>query len=163
MGPQLNPYARHERRNADLDIAVRVQGKPKDDKSKGVNVIYVADLDMVSNQFFQIRRQYTDQNLSFDNVRFVLNCIDTLAGDESLIELRKRRPILRKLSAVENAQRDFDDKWTAEKDKAEADAADALKEAQGRLDQAVAKIRDDAALDEQAKEVKIVEIGRAHV
>ncbi len=157
-GPQLNPSARHERRNADLLLAARVQGKPAEGQTKGVNVIYVADLDMVSNQFFQIRRQYTDQNLSFDNVTFVLNCIDTLAGDESLIELRKRRPILRKLTAVEDAQRAFEDKWTQEKDKAEADAADALKDAQGRLDQTVAKIKDDAALDEQAKEVKIVEV-----
>ena len=157
-GPQLNPGARHERRNADMVIAARVQGKPAEGQAKGTNVIYIADLDMVSNQFFQIRRQYTDQNLSFDNVTFVLNCIDTLAGDESLIELRKRRPILRKLEKVEQAQRDFEDKWTTEKDKAEGDAADALKTAQGRLDGAVAKITGDTSLDEQAKEVKIVEV-----
>lgn len=158
MGPQINPNARRARRNMDLNIAARVTGKPAEGKDKGVDVIYVADLDLIGNQFFQIRRQMADPNLRFDNVTFVLNCIDTLVGDESLIELRKRRPILRKLERVEDAQRDYEDKWTAEKDAAEAAASDALTAAQGRLDEAVKKIRDDASIDEQAKEVKIVEM-----
>jgi len=157
-GPQINPNARPERKNQDLAIAARIQGKPADGQTKGVDVIYVADLDLVSNQFFQIRRQMADPNLRFDNVTFVLNCIDTLAGDESLIELRKRRPILRKLDAVELAQREFEDRWNKEKDEAEGAAEKALDEAQARLDEAVKKISDDQALDEQAKEVKIVEV-----
>ncbi len=158
MGPQINPNARPERRNQDLAIAARIQGKPVEGQTKGVDVIYVADLDLVSNQFFQMRRQMADPNLRFDNVTFVLNCIDTLAGDGSLIELRKRRPILRKLDAVELAQREFEDRWNKEKDDAEGSAEAALAEAQARLDEAVKKITDDAALDEQAKEVKIVEV-----
>ncbi|MBX3462881.1 MAG: Gldg family protein [Planctomycetes bacterium] len=158
MGPQLNPYARRERRNDDLTIAARVTGKPAEGRTRGVDVIYVADLDLIGNQFFQIRRQMADPNLRFDNVTFVLNCIDTLVGDESLIELRKRRPILRKLERVEDAQRRFEDEWTAEKEAAEAAAKEALDAAQARLDAAVQRIRDDAALDDQAKEVKIVEV-----
>ena len=158
QGPQINPNARHERRNADLMLAARVTSKPADDKAKGLNVIYVGDVDMLSNLFFGIRRQSPDPNYRFDNVPFVLNCIDTLSGDESLIELRKRRPELRKLTAVENAQVAFEKKWTTEKDKAEEDAAVALKEAQTRLDDVVKKIRDDASLDDQAKEVKSVEV-----
>ncbi len=158
MGPQINPNARRERKNQDLAIAARIQGKPAEGQAKGVDVIYVADLDLVSNQFFQIRRQMADPNLRFDNVTFVLNCIDTLTGDGSLIELRKHRPILRKLDAVELAQREFEDRWNKDKDEAEGAAEAALAEAQSRLDEAVRKISDDAALDEQAKEVKIVEV-----
>jgi len=158
FGMQLNPNPRRERRNTDLAIAARSQGKPAEGKAKGVDVIYIADLDLVSNQFFQLRRQMSDPNLRFDNVTFVLNCIDTLAGDESLIELRKRRPILRKLDAVELAQREFEDRWNKEKEEAEGAAEAALTEAQGRLDEAVRRISDDAGLDEQAKEVKIVEV-----
>lgn len=158
QGPQINPNARHEQRNADLVLAARVTSKPAAAEAKGVNVIYIGDVDMLSNTFFSIRRQASDPNFRFDNVPFVLNCIDTLSGDESLIELRKRRPVLRKLTAVENAQVAFEKKWSTEKDKAEEDAATALKEAQGRLDEVVKKIRDDASLDEQAKEVKIVEV-----
>jgi len=156
-GPQLNPYARRERRNDDLMIAARVTGKPAAGKDKGLDVIYVADLDLIGNQFFQIRRQMADPNLRFDNVTFVLNCIDTLAGDQSLIELRKRRPILRKLERVEEAQRKFEDEWSAEKEAAEAAAKEAIDKAQASLDEAVQKIRDDNQLDAQDKETKIVE------
>jgi ABC-2 type transport system permease protein len=127
-------------------------------KAKGVNLIYIADLDLIGNQFFMIRRQMADPNLRFDNVTFVLNCIDSLVGDESLIELRKRRPILRKLEKVEEAQREYEEKWTEQKDAAEKAAREALDKAQASLDAAVAKIRDDQTLDDQAKEVKIVQV-----
>jgi len=155
---QLNPYARRERRNDDLTLAARVEGAPADGQEKGLNLIYVADLDMIGNQFFQLRSQVLDPNVRFDNVTFALNCIDTLVGDDSLIELRKRRPILRKLTAVEEAQRVYEDEWQREKEAAEAAAAESLDKAQKRLDDAVAKIREDQTLDAQAKEVKIVEV-----
>ena len=157
-GPQLNPYARRERKNDDLTLAARIEGKPAEGQSKGLDLIYVADLDMIGNQFFQLRSQVLDPNVRFDNVTFALNCIDTLVGDESLIELRKRRPILRKLTAVEDAQREFEDEWQKEKEAAEEAAKESLDKAQQRLDDAVAKIREDQNLDQQAKEVKIVEV-----
>ena len=157
-GNSLNPYRRYRPLNQPLTMAARVTGKPADGKDKGVDVIYIADLDLVGNQFFQIRRQFLDPNIRFDNVTFVLNCIDALVGDPSLVELRKRRPILRKLEAVEAAQQKFEDDWQVQKEAAEVAAADSLKDAQKRFDDAVQKIRDDATLDEQAKEVKIVRV-----
>ena len=157
-GPQINPNRRRERRNDDLVMAARVTSTVAEGKAKGVNVIYVSDLDLIGNQFFQIRRQMADPILRFDNVTFVLNCIDSLVGDESLIELRKRRPILRKLEKVEEAQRQYEEKWTEQKDAAEKAAREALDKAQASLDAAVAKIRDDKDLDDQAKEVKIVQV-----
>jgi len=160
-GPQLNPYARRERKNDDLTLAARVTGAPAEGQANGLNLIYVADLDMIGNQFFQLRSQVLDPNVRFDNVTFALNCIDTLVGDESLIELRKRRPILRKLTTVENAQREYEDEWQKEKEAAEEAAKESLDKAQKRLDDAVAKIREDQNLDAQAKEVKIVEVQQA--
>ncbi len=157
-GAQLNPYARRVRKNDDLALAARVTGAPAEGQEAGLNLIYVADLDMIGNQFFQLRSQMLDPNIRFDNVTFALNCIDTLVGDESLIELRKRRPILRKLTAVEEAQREFEDEWQKQKEAAEDAAATSLGEAQKRLDDAVAEIRGDATLDPRAKEVKIVEV-----
>jgi ABC-2 type transport system permease protein len=160
-GPQINPYRKRERRDEDLVLAGRVRGKAAEGQQRGVDVVYVADLDMFGNQFFQIRRSLADPNLRFDNVTFVLNCIDSLVGDESLIELRKRRPVLRKLTRVEDAQRAFEEKWLTTKDDAEKAAKDELDKAQARLDEAVAKIRNDATLDDQAKEVKIVQVQQA--
>ena len=150
-------------RNGDLTVAAHVTGSagagvnPEAPDAK-INMIYIADLDMISDQFFQIRRQYQDPTVRFDNVTFVLNCIDTLVGDPSLIDLRKRRPLLRKLTTVELAQQEFEDKWTAERDEAEQKASESLDAAQKRFDEAVRAIREDATLDAQAKEVKIVRV-----
>ena len=158
FGVQWNPDVRRVRKNDDLALAARVTGAPPEGQEAGVNLIYVADLDLIGDQFFQMRASMTDPNIRFDNVTFALNCIDTLVGDESLIELRKRRPILRKLTAVEEAQREFEDEWQKQKEGAEDAAATSLGEAQKRLDDAVAEIRGDATLDRRAKDVKIVEV-----
>ena len=50
----------------------------------------------------------------FDNVTFVLNVLDGLAGDDRFIEIRKRKPVYRTLTAIEEATSDV-----------RADAADA--------------------------------------
>lgn len=154
--PQFNPGAHYVASNKRYDLAVQVTGEAKDGK-KGVHAIVLADIDVIGNQFFDIRRQSPDANVRFDNVPFVLNCIDKLVGDESLIELRKRRPILRRLTRVEEAQSEFEKEWSTEKAKAEDEARKALDEAQARLDAAVAKIRDDKALDDQSKDRMIAE------
>lgn len=154
---QQNPNARLRPSNKRFDMVVRVSGKPKG-SDKDLNVIHWSDLDAIGNQFFQIRRQVNDPNLRFDNVPLVLNCIDSLVGDESLIELRKRRPILRRLTAVEAAQSDFEKAWTRQKEQAENESDKALDEAKGRLNAAVDKIRNDTTLDEQSKANKIVEV-----
>jgi ABC-2 type transport system permease protein len=154
---QQNPNARLRPSNKPYTLVARVTGKPTG-SDKELNLMHWTDLDAIGNQFFQIRRQVNDPNLRFDNVPLVLNCIDSLVGDESLIELRKRRPLLRRLTAVEAAQSDFERKWTEQKQQAEEDSDTALKEAQARLDAAVARIREDKALDEQSRENKIVEV-----
>lgn len=118
-------------------------------------VVLIADLDLVGNQFFEIRRRLNDPNMRFDNVTLVLNCIDSLVGDESLIELRKRRPVLRKLEAVEEAQQDYERTWLDEREAAEAAAQKELDEAQARLDEAVERVRENKDLDAQAKEIQI--------
>ncbi|MCA8952384.1 MAG: Gldg family protein [Planctomycetes bacterium] len=167
-GLQPNPGARPRALNERIDLVVRVTGEaPKPNGAGGdaepaaggkVDVIAWADLDAIGDQFFGLRRQQSDANLRFDNVTLVLNCIDSLVGDESLIELRKRRPILRRLDAVEKAQAEYEKKWTEEKSKAETEAQNELDAAQQRLDDAVAAIRNDPSLDAQSKELKIVEV-----
>jgi ABC-2 type transport system permease protein len=158
MGPQYNPNARQFRSADNMTIAGRIVSKPAEGQAQGVNVIYVADLDMIGDQFFQLRRQMVDANFRFDNVTFALNCIDTLVGDESLIDLRKRRPIMRKLTQVEEAQAKFESAWQDQNAEAEDAAETSLQAAQARLENAVQQIKDNKELDAQAKQGKIVEV-----
>jgi len=160
-GGQFNPNAELRASNRGYNLAVRVTGKPATPEGKGVSLICFADLDVISNELFGLRRQSADPNLRFDNVPFVLNCIDSLVGDESLIELRKRRPVLRRLTAVEQAQSAYEEEWNAQKMVAENEARKALDDAKARLEDAVAKIRNDKTLDEQSIERKIVEVEQA--
>jgi hypothetical protein len=52
----------------------------------------------------------------------------------------------------------FEKRWQEEKRAAEDDSKKSLDDAQARFDEAVRQIREDASLDEQAKEVKIVRV-----
>jgi len=158
FGSQYNKGAVGAAATEDLAIAARIHGKPAEGQDKGVNAIYVADLDMVGDQFFGMRAQAVDENLRFDNVTFALNCIDSLIGDESLVELRKRRPILRKLTKVQEAQAEFEKIWQKEKDSAEEAAKKSLEAARKRLDDAVAKIKNDPTLDATAKGQEIARV-----
>ena len=115
-------------RDAPYTLAARITGKPcadddadvpakkadkKDDKQAdkkgedaakqdGINVILVADVDMLLSDFFNLRAHRTSESDEFDedNVTFVLNVLDSLADDNRFVELRKRRPKHRPLTTI---------------------------------------------------------------
>jgi ABC-2 type transport system permease protein len=67
------------------------EAKPK----RGIDVVYVADMDVMFGAFLRIRaRPGEDQDIAwqFENVDFLLNTIDVLAGDETFLNIRKRKP-----------------------------------------------------------------------
>jgi len=84
------------------EAAADEEAKPK---RSGIDVILVADIDMLTWQFFRLREvgEVPDAGVrfDFDNVTFVLNVLDTLAGDDRFIEIRKRRPEHRTLTRIE--------------------------------------------------------------
>jgi ABC-2 type transport system permease protein len=170
----INPNRRHLPSNMEYTLAARIQGKPADDARPAddparkdaakpaapeVKVILIGDLDLVSEQFFEIRRRKVE-NLDFDNIPFVLNCVDVLAGDDAYIALRKRRAQHRTLARLEEQTREFIKQSQKEAKQAEDDAKDALDKAQKSLDAKVAKIRDDKELDDRTKEIKLQTVER---
>ena len=69
-----------------------------------LNVVLVADIDVLYSAFFALRAQGSQTgglNIDVDNVTFVLNALDELAGDDRFIDIRKRRPVHSTLTAVE--------------------------------------------------------------
>ncbi|MGL5094327.1 MAG: GldG family protein, partial [Planctomycetia bacterium] len=122
LGKMLNPAPRRRITEKEYVLAAYIEGKladadvmakptddaaAKDDKKgpPSAKVIFVADIDMITNAFFDLRRQGVE-SLQFDNVTFLMNCVDVLAGDQSFVELRKKRPKRRTLDRIEQMTSD---------------------------------------------------------
>ncbi|MDR2171251.1 MAG: Gldg family protein [Planctomycetaceae bacterium] len=134
--------------NTDKNIAARITGelapppqtdvkpdqKPVLPEPVKINVMLVADIDILSNDMFGLRRNPAvgGSGLDFDNVNFVLNAIDSIAGDDRFLDVRNRRPKHRTLSkfdentdmirnvtnqTLKDLQDNFDAKVKSEKDK----------------------------------------------
>lgn len=122
--------------------------------AKRVDVITIADVDFISDAFFEIRSA-AGANASFDNIAFFLNSIDLLAGDESFIALRDRRARHRTLERVEAQTRVFMDRRTREEQQAEKEARGALEGARGRLRKRVDDLDTRPDLDAQTRQIMV--------
>lgn len=134
-------------------IAAHIKGGAKDGDSKAVNVVFVADMDMISNEFFFIRDKEW-QELKLDNIAFILNAIDDLAGDDAFIELRGRRPLHRTLTTVESRVREFKDEEAKASEKAEKDAKKELDAVASALQKKIDEIEERTDLDPRQKQIQ---------
>lgn len=81
---------------AKKDAEAKKESEPKKEKkNRGIDVVYVADIDLMMPAFLRIRaRPGEDEEISwqFENVNFLLNIVDVLSGDDQYISIRKRKP-----------------------------------------------------------------------
>lgn len=133
--------------NVPLYLAAYISGKPleapsptdgnnkneKKPEAKNLNVVFISDLDFVSNSFFSLRRT-GERRLDFENVGFLVNCVDYLTGDDTLIPLRQKRPARHTLQRIEELSRSFERKANAEVELAQAESQKAETEAKAKLD-----------------------------
>jgi ABC-2 type transport system permease protein len=178
LGAQINPNLPHRPDPRDYVLAAHIRGTIEstdpeaadqeeeggsEDSSAGesdetppspksLDVLVIADLDFISEQFFQIRAGGLE-NLNFDNITFFLNCIDVLVRDESFITLRRKRVRHRTLERVEDQTRNFIEARVKEEEEAEAEAERAMDQAQQRLDERVEEVRQRTDLDIQTKQI----------
>ncbi len=165
LGSQLNPNLPHRPDPGTYVVAAEARTRRIEESGAGddpggaepeaadsTRIIAIADLDFISEQFFEIRR-VGPPNMNFDNVSFFLNAMDVLVGDESFVALRNRRVRHRTLERVEARVRDFVETRSAEEEAAERSAEEALRRAQERLDQRVAAVEQRDDLDAQAKQI----------
>ncbi|HIA18072.1 MAG TPA: hypothetical protein EYN70_01415, partial [Planctomycetaceae bacterium] len=99
-------------------IAAHITGSLEGDKEKSkkekknqgqkkkppINVIYVADIDMMHGPFFTIRArpdEFVDIKWRFENPTFLLNIVDELTSEERYIKIRNRRTKYSTLQTVE--------------------------------------------------------------
>jgi ABC-2 type transport system permease protein len=103
----------------------------RDGKPAGVNAIYVADIDVLSSVFVRMRNEpnLMVARFRFDNVPFVCNLIDAVAGESRFLEIRKRKPKHSTLRMVELRAADARDKQKEANDKKQAEYEKELKKA----------------------------------
>jgi ABC-2 type transport system permease protein len=154
FGLGINRNPRHVKTDDSYILAAQITGQGESGSGNSLDVIFIPDVDFISEQFFQLRAQGVE-NLNFDNVTFFLNCIDVLAKDTSFIDLRKKRVKYRTLETVEHRTRQFVERRMAEEKDAEAQAQKALDEARGRLNQKVAELQNRQDLDQQTKAIMV--------
>ncbi len=111
----------------------------------GINAVFIADLDFVSDLYNeQTSEQGLDQEL--DNISFLQNAIEVLAGEEEFVALRNRRPTPRTLSYIEDETQEFRTERAKAQQKIEEDLRDQLKAEQDKLNEETAKIGEDESL-----------------
>jgi len=142
-----------------FDLAVRIEGPvsssvmqtPKEGADAVVqaapakiSVILVADLDMITPIFYRIQQQGRDPrlgtNFEFDNVTFVLNAIDSLAGDPRFLAVRGRRPEHRALDKFDEMTREINDHKTVQTELAQKKFNETIEAEQKKMQESVEKL-----------------------
>ncbi len=143
--PSLDPQLLQE-----LMAAQRAKQNPAASKpSAPLNVAIIADFDLIHNNFFQMRVNKDPLlNLANRNVTFVLNTIDSVAGQTEFLEIRKRDVRLRPLILIDNLTREYADQAKLSEDNFRKDT-----------DESKIKIRKemDTKLETAAKELAAID------
>lgn len=102
--------------------------------SSPINAVLVSDIDCLSDAFFIIRERGEEENTivqwNFQNVAFVLNTLDSLAGDDRFLEVRKRTRRHQILKKIEEATESYRDTAADQRDDAIKDAKAQITSAQ---------------------------------
>lgn len=124
-------------------VAMQVKSE---DKASPINAIFIADLDLVSNAMYQFWESET-ANLKLDNILFVYNCVDVLAGSTDYVALRNRRAEQRTLELIDDERKQFVNNAQKDAREAETKAEDALSAARKRMEEEIAKLQNDKSID----------------
>ncbi len=106
-------------------------------KKNNIDVVLVADIDWIAPIIFQLREMGNNQDMlvdwKFQNVPFVLNILDSLAGDDRFIDIRKRTRSHRILTKVEEATEEYRTKALKERDQVHGRSVAANRNSAARL------------------------------
>jgi len=147
-----------------LTLAARLSGTvesafPEEEggqvESGEVNMILVADVDLLTDRFWVQRQQFFGQTLLnpfANNGDFVINAIDNLLGNADLISVRSRATSTRPFHLVEGLRREAEQNLRATEQRLEAELAE-TEERLGELQQARADTDLSVLTAEQEAEI----------
>ena len=147
-----NPSYRPD--NAAHTIAAAIV-RGSDDGDAPINAVYVADVDLIGDQLFQITEQ-KQANLSIDNITFLMNAIDHLAGDARFISIRSRRPEFRTLTVLDDRRKAIQRQQSDATVEFEEARDQQLTEFEEDLNTMVSKIEDDETLSDSEKQQQVL-------
>src|SRR5262249_9171031 len=112
-------------------------------KPNGVNVIYVADIDVLSSTFVRMRNEPNTMiaNFRFDNVPFVCNLIDAVADENRFLAIRKRKPKHSTLRMVESRAADDRSEGDTQKAEKQKEYDESVKKADEEKDKYFAEVQ----------------------
>lgn len=135
--PPVGKIAENESEEAKKAREARLEEKKKLHlaKAKGpVSVLVIADADFIQNDYSVRAINFFGSVLLQpinDNLAFISNCVDLLAGSEDLIAVRSRSRSTRTFTRVEEIEREAQKKWQQE----EIGLTKKLEEIQARINQ----------------------------
>jgi ABC-2 type transport system permease protein len=163
---QLQLFEKQAKQSMTLAVAIERQaagsaakeGGGEQPGGKPIRAVVVSDIDLMDGRIFGLRNRPDEVfGLNFDNVTFVLNVLDWLAGDERFLEIRKRKPKHRTLERIEDtvaAAREKAEeerqKFIAEFDEAERQANDSMQAEVGEFEKKIKEMETAGDADPQA-------------
>ncbi len=112
----------------------------------GIKVVYVADTDLMLPVFLQIRadpNQAAEFRFQFQNVTFLLNTIDWLAGESDFIDVRKHEPIFASLRMIDAVKEDASTAVRRRSKQFQTEYDEQIRDAQEEMDQALKSLREE--------------------
>ncbi len=101
-------------------------------KTAKLNVVLIADIDLLHNEIFQMQEAGSPPgmgiNLDFENVPFVLNAIDSVAGDTRFLDIRTRRPIHRTLQRIDKVTDEMRQKTAENRERYQKELEERIKD-----------------------------------
>ena len=144
----------------ELPIAMAIEGQEEaEGEEKTIKAVYVSDADLMLPEFSMIRADpdtLTEARFQFQNVTFVLNCIDWLTDETHFIEVRKHEPIFASLRMIDARKDEARRKVMNESKAYQTEYDTTMREAQESMDQQLQKLREEVeGLQKQSVDGKV--------
>jgi ABC-type uncharacterized transport system involved in gliding motility auxiliary subunit len=105
------------------DSGVRVEPQPEDQATRPIDVMVVADVDMLFDRFWVQSADFFGEQIlipNANNADFVVNAIESLSGSEALIGLRGRGASYRPFTLIEEFRRQAELRYRAKEQELQA-------------------------------------------
>jgi ABC-2 type transport system permease protein len=134
----------------------------KEPQKTDINVVLVSDIDWIlAPDIYRIREAGDgsdnpgEVDFKFQNIPFALNILDSLAGDTSFIDLRKRTRSHRTLTKIEDATEEQSKEALVEQDKFYKDAKKQIDDARKEFQTKISDVENRKDLDPRVREVMV--------